>query len=175
MPKAIPEHGDVLARLTVLTPCGVPLASGEACGKPSVDPAPFPICERHMIGAYRHVAALLGAQHVAGPMREQRVSGLGKKAHYSMNGWKSVVYYARIGKHIKIGHTRNLTERINWYPPSAVVLALEPGGQDVERARHAQFADLLDAREEWFHPGPELLRHIEELTVCGLPPAPRAA
>jgi hypothetical protein len=36
-----------------------------------------------------------------------------------------------------------------------------PGG--VERKRHRQFAEYLDAGNEWFLPSPELMEHINAL------------
>lgn len=168
--------------LTDVMLCTAQLDDGETCGRPSAVRAPFPICERHVIAAYKYAARLIGAQHVVELPVQQRGSaggagnGPGKKrlTHtgtkgFSMNGWPSVVYYARIGDHIKIGHTKNLAERMKWYPPSTVILALEPGDVIVERSRQWKFDHLLDAREEWFRPGEDLMRHIELLAAAGLP------
>lgn len=70
--------------------------------------------------------------------------------------WK--VYYVRCGHLIKIGFTANLGQRFTTIRPNEV-LALEPGGQDVETQRHRQFAELR-ASGEYFHPGPALQSHI---------------
>ncbi|GAB2718229.1 GIY-YIG nuclease family protein [Streptomyces bullii] len=72
------------------------------------------------------------------------------------DGWK--VYYVRCGNLIKIGYTANLAQRFTTIRPNEV-LALEPGGQEVETRRHRQFAQLR-ASGEYFHPGPALQSHI---------------
>lgn len=76
----------------------------------------------------------------------------------------SLVYYVDFGPHIKIGYTSRLRERLSGlrvYPHQ--LLAIEPGGRSVEKARHRQFDALrFNARED-FHPGDELLAHIEAM------------
>lgn len=155
--------------LTNVTGCTIQLDDGQPCDQRCMPTAPFSICERHLVRAYRHVARLMATQHVAEPNRKGRPDRGTASKGYGMNGWPSVVYYARIGEHIKIGHTKNLAERMKWYPPSTVILALEPGDLIVERSRQWKFDHLLDAREEWFKPGVDLMKHIEDLAVAGLP------
>lgn len=72
-----------------------------------------------------------------------------------------VVYYARMGDgSIKIGYTADLYTRMtNLYARDAV-LAVEPGGRDVEARRHARFADLRIGRAEMFKADPRLMEHI---------------
>lgn len=79
---------------------------------------------------------------------------------------RSVVYYVMRGGLIKIGTTANFAERMRALDPDEV-LATEPGGRDLEKARHKQFAALLAKRQEWFTPGPELREHIETLKQRG--------
>lgn len=159
--------------LTGACVCTIILPSGDACGRPSDATAPFPICNQHLVDAYRHVTVLLSRQIVINPP-PHRVKGNGKSMiGWGMNGWSSVVYYAQIGDHIKIGHTKNIVQRMKWYPPSARLLALEPGAKVVESERHRQFKHLLSARSEWFDPGPDLMTHIEQLACEGLRPGPR--
>jgi hypothetical protein len=71
------------------------------------------------------------------------------------------VYYVKVGNLIKIGTTDNVTRRMHGYPPDAQLLAVEPGGTAVETSRLRQFDHLLAHRKEWFHPGADLLDHIE--------------
>lgn len=169
MTKSIWQSGAKPPVPTFDTVCAIQLDDGQPCRKPSAPTAPFAICERHLVTAYRHVASLMAVQHVAEPNRKGRPDRGKASKGYGMNGWPSVVYYARIGDHIKIGHTKNLAERMKWYPPSTVILALEPGDVIVERSRQWKFDHLLDAREEWFRPGEDLMRHIELLAAAGLP------
>jgi hypothetical protein len=81
----------------------------------------------------------------------------------------STVYYVRCGHLIKIGTTTDLGRRFKAVRPNEL-LAVEPGGQEVETQRHRQFAGLR-ASGEYFHPGRALQEHIIQLrTSCGIPP-----
>ena len=74
-----------------------------------------------------------------------------------------LVYYAQIGDYIKIGYSTRLRQRLRTLRADHL-LAVEPGGLDLERERHAQFrAERIDLRRENFRPSPELLDHIETL------------
>lgn len=77
---------------------------------------------------------------------------------------ESVVYYARIGDVIKIGFTTNLVERLRALrvQPGGL-LAVEPGGRDVERSRHLEFADERYGAREDFAMSTRLMAHIEAL------------
>lgn len=76
---------------------------------------------------------------------------------------RGVVYYVRIGEHIKIGTTADLARRMGeLYVQPDALLATEPGGQRVEAQRHAEFADERFNRE-LFEPSDRLLAHIEGL------------
>jgi hypothetical protein len=80
-----------------------------------------------------------------------------------------VVYYLRIGNHIKIGYSANLSDRMRSYPPDAEVLATESGSKALEKARHQQFDHQLRLGREWFAPSLDLLTHIENLrTACAI-------
>lgn len=77
---------------------------------------------------------------------------------------QSVVYYIRIGDHVKIGFTSNLRERLKAlrvYTDN--LLATEPGGRAVEAQRHQEFAAERVGRRENFNPSRRLLAHIEQV------------
>jgi len=89
----------------------------------------------------------------------------------------SVVYYIRRGDHIKIGRTVDFRSRMGKLRPDEV-LAVEPGGHEVETARHRQFREHHIAGHpegiEWFHRGDDLLAHIAELAATrDVPELPR--
>ena len=69
-----------------------------------------------------------------------------------------VVYYLRFGDRIKIGTTVCLRGRLDAVPHDKL-LATEPGGDEVERARHRQFAEYR-ITGEWFRIAAPLLAHI---------------
>jgi hypothetical protein len=74
-----------------------------------------------------------------------------------------LVYYMRRADWIKIGTTRNLPARMRALRPGEV-LAIEPGGRDIEHGRHRMFREfnVADAPgTEWFHVAPRLMEHIE--------------
>ncbi len=73
----------------------------------------------------------------------------------------SVVYYVRRGDVIKIGTTTEPAIRFRTLMPDEI-LAVEPGGEDLETARHRQF-DHLRRRGEYFRVAPELLEHARQL------------
>lgn len=81
------------------------------------------------------------------------------------------VYYILRGGLIKIGTTTDLRGRMQALLPEAV-LAIEPGGQPLEKQRHRQFVDSkVTGQREWFHPSPELAAHIMAVVSAhGEPP-----
>ena len=79
------------------------------------------------------------------------------------NTAEGVIYYLAINGEIKIGWTSNLHRRMRDYPPSAELLATEPGTKTLERARHQQFNEYLTHGREWFETGRFLLEHIDTL------------
>ena len=72
---------------------------------------------------------------------------------------EEVVYYVRFQNLIKIGYTGNLAQRMQNVPHHKV-LAVEPGGPDLESDRHKQFAHHREIGE-WFRPGDDLIEHIK--------------
>jgi len=88
----------------------------------------------------------------------------------------AVVYYARLDpQRIKIGFTSRLETRMrDMRVPLRNVLAIEPGGRELEKQRHEQFRSCRIARNlEEFHPVPELMGWIEQVRdQHGLPAFP---
>lgn len=100
-------------------------------------------------------AARLREAHVATPPSA--------KARGIVQPDTGVVYYLMIDNIIKIGFTTNFERRRSEYPPTAHVLATEPGDQQLEARRHRQFNKQLTNRREWFEPSAELWNHIRNL------------
>lgn len=72
-----------------------------------------------------------------------------------------VVYYIRNQQRIKIGWTSNLRRRVHGLTYDEI-LAVEPGGVELEKMRHQQFAaDRFGRRGEWFQISDSLTSHIE--------------
>lgn len=88
----------------------------------------------------------------------------------------SVVYYIEVRPGVvKIGYTGNLKKRLMELRVShTALLAIEPGGRDVEQERHQWFAHVrIHARREDFDLAPEIQGHIAAMRV--LHPLPRWA
>ncbi len=72
---------------------------------------------------------------------------------------------------VKIGFTTLLKKRVAMHRnarPAALLLATEPGGRSVERARHRQFRHLRRPQgpeTEWFQRCPELMEHVSQVRV----------
>lgn len=78
---------------------------------------------------------------------------------------RSVVYYVRTGRYVKIGFTSDLKARLSSLRlPTTAVLATEPGGRSLEAQRHGEFGDeRIDPRREDFALSLRLQEHIREL------------
>lgn len=146
--------------------CVAPRKMGQPCPRPPIEGAPYPICVKHaaelfqflhnglaretpLASAIRALETYDSGEH----NREVPVPGLGTP----------VVYYLRVGNHIKIGYSINLSARMRGYPPDAEILAIEPGTAELEKSRHDQFRHQLRMGREWFAPSLDLIMHIEEL------------
>lgn len=74
-----------------------------------------------------------------------------------------VVYYIRWADRIKIGTTTNLAQRLRGLYHDEL-LAVEPGGYELEARRHDQFHDaLILGQREWFTATPDLVALTREL------------
>lgn len=74
------------------------------------------------------------------------------------------VYYVRIGDRCKIGYTASMWGRLVSLNPEEL-LAVEPGGRNLERERHVQFRKLR-THGEWFRLDQPLLDHVAELAAA---------
>lgn len=144
--------------------CTAQRADGTFCDSPSVPDAPFPICSKHAARVVEFARARVESM----PDRDRMAAVLGAIRHEGRATSEGaippkhvdVVYYVRVGEHVKIGTTTNLPSRLKAFGPSEF-LACEPGSVTVERRRHKQFANDLAAGREWFNPSPALMAWIE--------------
>ena len=82
----------------------------------------------------------------------------------------SIVYYARRRDMIKIGTTARPRDRFRDLVPDEI-LAIEPGGHELEGTRHDQFAHLR-GQGEYFREAPDLHEHIRCLQFLWGEPDP---
>lgn len=137
------------------------------CLRAPMDKAPIPICFTHV----REIGSLYGAMFDYTFGREQDVvDHVPMQLNRRANG---VVYYIRIGDHVKIGTSTDLRGRMDaLYAQPESLLATERGSYELEGQRHRQFdAERVNKRRELFNPSPRLLAHIENLrALAGLEP-----
>lgn len=110
-----------------------------------------PMCLAHLVKV---------AVYMKDQIAELRDAGKPKPTHphRSANG---VVYYVRIRGYVKIGVTANLRHRmLNLRADQQQILAVEPGGRDLERQRHREFAEERHGRREDFDLSDRLKHHI---------------
>lgn len=150
-------------KTTSATRCSVQLKGLNFCDAPSVEDAPFPICERHMIQIVRFV--------MSGPRATDAIQNRGdaerirtQRAHQRS---KSVVYYIDMGNDkIKIGRSARLAGRLETlYREVSDVLAVEIGGAKTEAYRHKQFAADRIGKTENFTASTALKRHVTALAT----------
>lgn len=162
------------ALITYVT-CAAPKCTNKA---DQDSPANLPLCSGHardVVDAFPHHCRPCEARR---EMHQREHEELERKraekaAKREADPWakEGTIYYASIGDEIKIGWTSSIYRRMRAYPPSAQLLAIEPGTKTIERARHQQFNEYLAHGREWFKSGKFLLEHIDRMIAKhGTPP-----
>lgn len=164
----------VVSRPFGYEPLGTPGDNLECChprctAKPQERyPFPIPLCRRHIIRVLARSLELTRQsrrEHVVSnnaPLPAPIDDAIAEVDH------APVVYYVRFADRVKIGTSTNLRSRLSALPHDEV-LAVEPGGVDVERRRHAQFcADRIIG--EWFDMSDALKAHIDGIRSQDVPP-----
>jgi hypothetical protein len=146
------------------TRCTVQLDTSTFCDEDALPGAPFSICHRHAGDIYAFVSDLV-AEHAPRVHDENTANVASARARIAAR--PSVVYYVEVGDLIKIGTTVSLERRLRGYPPTARLLAVEPGGMAEEAQRLRQFNRALVAGREWFLPVQDLVDHIAEVRRAG--------
>lgn len=156
-------------RTTISGKCTAQRSNGEFCDAPSAPDMPFPICTKHAARVWRRVQDNFDAKkrdivdRACLPERQQdriREAEARKDAYAK----QSVVYYVRIGDHIKIGTTTNVSARLSQLRCDRDnLLATEPGDRTLEQQRHREFAAERIGRRENFNPSPRLIKHIDQV------------
>ena len=160
--------------------CGILLADGRACGRPTEPGAPLNLCTEHLLVAHDWVAREVGSTDLLPSPCAACGSHVGVRYP---SGWicaecewrvgdrpddelvrpvVEVVYYIRYRDQVKIGTSMNPRLRLATLPHDEV-LAFERGGRALEQRRHAQFAGHRFPGTEWFAVHDALLAHIAEL------------
>lgn len=136
-----------------------------ACGErvaPDLWSAVAQLCNEHaweVVNRYRHAVEA----DIELARRRKAAEAERRESVRQGNGEGSLVYYARIGDYIKIGFSTRLKNRLKSLRADEL-LAIEPGGLEVERERHHQFADeRIDMKRENFRPSPTLEAHVAAL------------
>lgn len=152
-------------------PTSNPLGEIEHCCWPGCDKARYhepdapPLCGNHLVSCAVYITANM--KDLLDPLGQD--SPTVQPLRSVPAGGDPVVYYVRLGDHVKIGTTTNLPARLSSlyidHDPSAL-LATEPGGRPIEAERHYQFAaERVYHNRELFNPSPRLLDHIARLNA----------
>lgn len=158
-------------RTAIVERCTAQRGNGSFCDYYAAPDMPFPICEKHALQVFhrmyeanttkvRSIREIVeeGSRQRYDPVKidAQKVRRAGAYAD------QSVVYYARIHDHVKIGFSTNMSQRlIALRVDPAAVLATEPGGRELESQRHKMFAEERRGKREDFNPSRRLLEHIK--------------
>lgn len=161
-----------MANHTQLPYCTVQRKHGDFCDAPSVEDAPFPICQAHvdrLLKHYQQEPLELGREMMQRfteqmDLRRPEYSAAALEA-MRLNEAQALVYYVRVREgRIKIGYTTQMKQRLSALRVDETeLLATEPGGRDAEAQRHTQFAHLRIGRTEDFRDAPELFELIDLL------------
>lgn len=116
--------------------------------------APVDLCRNHLIKAYLFMQAELAEV-------EAKTVLPGLRPVSERDDRKNVIYYIRFGNRVKIGTTKDLRTRLARLPYDEL-LAVEPGGYDVEASRHRQF-QLHRVSGDWFKPHADLVAHAARI------------
>lgn len=121
------------------------------------------ICNTHAWQvAMRYREAILAREEIERRKRSERLDSQELERQGNPKG-ESLVYYVRIGGYIKIGFSARLKNRLVSLRADSL-LAVEPGGPELERERHREFAaERIDLRRENFRPSERLEAHIAHL------------
>lgn len=134
---------------------------GDECTREAFEGSPVSLCRIHLIVAAHFVKEMggLGAAEVLMPEKVIEVDRQ-PRAHLK-HGRPQCVYYIKLGNRVKIGTTTNLPKRLEALPFDTL-LAIEPGGNPREHARHQQFA-ALRVNGEWFKADGVLMDHARQM------------
>lgn len=128
-----------------------------ACGRLQHEEDSPPLCTAHLIKAAAYMrdhAVLAGAMF--GPQPDLPPGR-------PLPAPNERVYYVHIHDYVKIGTTRALRNRmLNMRVEPHQILAVEPGGRELEKQRHQQFAEERHGQREDFDMSDRLMQHIAE-------------
>lgn len=128
------------------------------CNQPAAENGRWNIC-------YSHIGEIFYAYRKLGPDRTESLALERATVRPLQERTQAVehVYYVRFADRVKIGFSTSLPTRIANLPVDEV-LAVEPGGRQLEQMRHAQFAVArIYTNREWFVLTDELRSHCAML------------
>lgn len=126
------------------------------CGKQVPEGISTLLCVEHLRTAWASYELLKGTD--ADKFREpakKNTSALCHDAHGS-------VYFAQVGRYVKIGWSSNVPKRLRELKANALYVTV-PGTRADEKAFHKTFHKYLADGAEYFHPTPVLMNYIKQL------------
>jgi hypothetical protein len=163
-----------VSKPTPWSACTAQRSDGSFCDAKSLPDAPFPICVHHASEIYGFIRDTANDKfrrprvdvELTPAQAEIQSSCEDLLDRYIPPPPVHVVYYVRLADMIKIGTSACIEIRMGSYPPSAVLLATEPGGRELETQRLSEFKQYKHSGREWFTPGPLLIWYINRLRMA---------
>jgi hypothetical protein len=167
------DHHHALAQVAAAhfpNGCVIDTVEDGPCGRPVAPHARWNICDLHLgdicVHYRAHIRRSASGTYVLEHPTPQDIADAGRARLEAAER----VYYIQFADRVKIGTTRDLKQRLAELPFDEV-LAVEPGGRDLEKLRHTQFAQArIYTNREWFVLTDELRSHCDMLVKHYGPP-----
>lgn len=141
--------------------CSATSQHGKECMAQAVEGAPIALCMRHIMEVGSFWNDVRPKRRDSKPKFTEAQAGRKSIGYGQDDG--PVIYYILHGNRIKIGTSRNWTNRLKQLPCDRL-LALEPGSTGIEAQRHKKFAHIRFDGSEWFADDDALWDHIVNVT-----------
>ena len=153
--------------------CTILRDHGDFCDLASIEDGPFPVCAKHALKLYRHLADLTEEERAEMAPRAATAAPetLGLRRHQNkairlLQGADPVVYAVRFPSEgvIKIGCSGNLAQRLGNYRSSGGgLVGFMPGDYALEQEIHRTLREHRARGRELYHSVPAVIAIVNEM------------
>lgn len=152
--------------------CTILRNAGDFCDLESIDDTPFPICAKHAVKLYRHLAdlseddlAAMAPRAKTAPPESQHLRKQRNDAIRLLQAGESVVYAVRFPDGIiKIGCTTDLPQRLSTVcKGGGHLVGFMPGDYVLEQEIHGTLREHRHHGREWYHAVPAVIAIVNEM------------
>lgn len=152
--------------------CTIVRRLGDFCDLPSIEDGPFPVCAKHALKLYRHLADLSDAELsdlAPAPANQapntRTLRGHQNKALAAIQAGQSLVYAVKFPDGIiKIGCSSNLAKRMDAYRcDGGELVGFMPGDYALEQEIHKTLREHLTRGREWYLGVPAVIAIVNEM------------